>query len=432
MTNLPESPSKDALVGDERWKLVLRIAETPAFQRSLRLRSFLLYVCERTLLGCEEDVHEAQIGSQVFGKAADYNPGDDNVVRVTARLLRRRLNEYFEGEGKDEALRLVIPTGRYVPVFEPRAEEAAGSETAAADGAEDEAAADSLAPSEARDGSRRWRVVAALLAAVCAVLAVQNIVLRRALSPYERRMNPVLGAVFQKDRPTKIIVSDSSYSFAQDLIRGHGSLYQYIDAFPRSFLETPRPGDLNEIVRQTLRRQYTSLADLNIAIRLIQVSGPHWGNTGVFFARNVTARDLKGANLILIGSRRSNPWVEMFEQPLNFRYERNDETGQSQYRNRAPRAGEQAIYKSDLGQYAQVALVPNIDHNGQVLIMAGTNNTGTEAAGELVTKDARVEALARELKLVERNGAMAPFELLIRVNSIAGTPRECEVAAHRP
>ncbi len=122
----------------------------------------------------------------------------------------------------------------------------------------------------------------------------------------------------------------------------------------------------------------------------------------------------------------------MFERPLNFRYERDDESGRSQFRNRAPRAGEAAIYLSDTGQYAQVALEPNIDHNGQVLILAGTNNTGTEAAGELVTKDSRVEALVRDLKLVERNGAVAPFELLIRLNSIAGTPRESEVAAHRP
>lgn len=427
MNKLTESPSKDALAGDERWKLVLRVAETPAFRRSLRLRSFLLYVCERTLLGREEDVHEAQIGAQVFGKAADYNPGDDNVVRVTARLLRRRLNEYFEGEGKDEALRLVIPTGRYVPVFEPRSEETAGGDATVVDGI-----GDVTAPGEADRGPGRWRVVAAILAVACAALAVQNIVLRRDLAPYARRMNPVLGAVFQKDRPTKIIVSDSNYSFAQDLIRGHGTLYQYIDAFPRSFLETPRPGDLNEIVRQTLRRQYTSLADLNIAVRLIQVSGSYWGNTGVFFARNVTARDLKGANLILIGSRRSNPWVEMFEGPLNFRYERDDESGRSQFRNRAPRAGEAAIYLSDTGQYAQVALVPNIDHNGQVLILAGANNTGTEAAGELVAEDAHVEALVRDLRLLERNGAVEPFELLIRLNSIAGTPRESEVAAHRP
>ncbi len=196
----------------------------------------------------------------------------------------------------------MIPIGRYVPVFEPRSEETAGDDTPEENGTEDE-----TAPGEGAHRMRRWRIVAAILAMACAALAAQNIVLRRELSPYARRLNPVLGAVSQKNRPTKIIVSDSSYSFAQDLIRGHGTIYQYIDTFPRSFLETPRPGDLNEIVRQTLRRQYTSLADLNIAVRLIQVSGSHWRNTGVFFPRNVTARDLKGVNLILIGSRRSNP-----------------------------------------------------------------------------------------------------------------------------
>ena len=35
--------------------------------------------------------------------------------------------------------------------------------------------------------------------------------------------------------------------------------------------------------------------------------------------------------------------------------------------------------------YATISLVRNLSHNGFVLIIAGTNMEGTEAAGELVT-----------------------------------------------
>lgn len=426
--NTPSDLASHPLRGDERWEMVARIADTPPFRRSLRLRSFLLYVCEQTLLGREEELHEAQIGCQVFGKAVDYNPGDDNVVRVTARLLRKRLSEYFEGPGKDEPLRLVIPTGRYVPQFESRRTEPV-AETPV--NHPEPPAAVPQQPAPPRRDLRVWILAGAcgVLAIACAALLVQNAGLRTSAATAEARLNPVLTAVFDKQRPTKIIVSDCSYSLALDLTRSLSSLYQYIDAFPHSLLETPRPGDMNEYLRQTLRRQYTSVADLNAVVRLVQASAPYWDNTRVVFARNVVARDLKGANLILIGSKRSNPWVEMFEGRLNFQYQRHGESGQTQFVNRDPREGELPIYKDSSGQYAHVALVPNSEGDGRVLILAGANNTGTEAAGEFITSSRQVASLMKRLGMP--GPKLDAFDALIQVNSIARVPRDATVAVCR-
>ena len=84
-----------------------------------------------------------------------------------------------------------------------------------------------------------WYAAVGALACACLALLIQNLTLRHLLAPFRSDLNPVLAAVIERERPTKIIVSDSSYSLAQDLIHDHNSLYQYIDAFPRSFLDTP-------------------------------------------------------------------------------------------------------------------------------------------------------------------------------------------------
>src|SRR6266852_2588397 len=107
-------------VVDLRWEVVQRVAASTLFQRSPRLRELLLYICERSLQNRPEELREQQIGCGVFGRKSDYNPGEDNIVRVEIRQLRKRLQEYFASEGKDDPYEIVIPKGAYVPVIELR------------------------------------------------------------------------------------------------------------------------------------------------------------------------------------------------------------------------------------------------------------------------------------------------------------------------
>jgi hypothetical protein len=110
---------------DPRWELALRIADSKPFEKSPKLREFLLYVCQKSLQDEPGELREPRIGHNVFGRREDYNAGDDNIVRVEARLLRKRLQEYFENEGAQEQLILAIPKGGYAPRFELRESPAA-------------------------------------------------------------------------------------------------------------------------------------------------------------------------------------------------------------------------------------------------------------------------------------------------------------------
>src|ERR1700735_3409437 len=105
---------------DARWELVQRIAASPRFKRAAQLRAFLSYICEHAINGEVEDIPESEIAVNVLNRRGDFNPNEDNIVRVQARQLRRKLQEYFENEGSGEELILTIPKGSYLPAFVPR------------------------------------------------------------------------------------------------------------------------------------------------------------------------------------------------------------------------------------------------------------------------------------------------------------------------
>ena len=87
---------------NEKRALIDRIAGSAQFRRSARLRDFLLYVGGQSLKeGCP-DIHEQEIGAKVFGRSSTYDRSQDNIVRVTATELRKRIELYFAYEGAHE------------------------------------------------------------------------------------------------------------------------------------------------------------------------------------------------------------------------------------------------------------------------------------------------------------------------------------------
>ncbi len=87
--------------------------------KSPRLCSFLIYICDLFLRGRADEINELNIGAALFDRPANYDPSADGIVRSHASRLRQRLEQYFSEEGAQEPIRLLIPKGGYMPVFEP-------------------------------------------------------------------------------------------------------------------------------------------------------------------------------------------------------------------------------------------------------------------------------------------------------------------------
>lgn len=97
---------------------VERIAGSDIFLQSERLCRFLRFTVEAKLRGEAAQIKEYLLGREVFDRNGEYDPRTDPIVRVEARRLRRKLEEYYAGMGAGDAVRIGYPKGAYTPEFE--------------------------------------------------------------------------------------------------------------------------------------------------------------------------------------------------------------------------------------------------------------------------------------------------------------------------
>jgi len=102
---------------DEVRAALSHMAASEAFRGSPQLISFLRYVVEATLRGEQDRIKGYTIAIEALGRADDFNPQSDPIVRVEATRLRRAINRYYENGGKLDPVQIDLPLGSYVPTF---------------------------------------------------------------------------------------------------------------------------------------------------------------------------------------------------------------------------------------------------------------------------------------------------------------------------
>jgi Malectin domain len=116
----PSSNPAGPFNGESERAELASVLASGAFKRSPKLSRLLSYVCEKSLRGEGGQVTEYSIALDVLARDANFDPQVDSIVRVDMYHLRKRLKGYYEGEGKDDAIEIAIPSGRYVPEFVAR------------------------------------------------------------------------------------------------------------------------------------------------------------------------------------------------------------------------------------------------------------------------------------------------------------------------
>jgi hypothetical protein len=97
-----------------------KILASKSFEKSERLKRFLYFVIEYSLEGRAQELKEYLIATEVFDRRSTFDPRLHSIVRVEARKLRSKLEEYYESEGASDTLLIELPRGGYAPVFRPR------------------------------------------------------------------------------------------------------------------------------------------------------------------------------------------------------------------------------------------------------------------------------------------------------------------------
>lgn len=443
---IPDSPEGEQMDSDIHWALLERVVASRQLKRATRLREFLLYVGQRAVKEGLDQIHEQEIGAKVFGRPADYDTSLDNIVRVNASELRKRIDDYFSSDGLSEAWVMEIPRGSYKPVFrqravQPRTQSSAPDETISRDSATKPRAIQPLEiPVPKRTNLDHPLFVAALaiivaLAAACLFLWKENQALRQSQGGTSLQNSPALNAfwsgILSAHAATDVVLADTSFALVEDIARKSIALPDYLSRNYVGRLQSPALSqDRKEDLEMIMQRNNGSLGDFRAAHRLLALD-PQGKSFHLYSARDYTPALFKQDNLVLIGARKSNPWVDLFQNSLNFTAEYDLDKAYDYIRNKAPQAGEQGSYSSVAspgdGGYCVVAYLPNPEQSGKAIIIAGTDSAATEGGGDFLSSENQLAKFEAMLHVT----TLPYFEVLLRTTNLNGTPIDEKILAYR-
>jgi hypothetical protein len=391
---LPQEPSSS---GAPAIRIQLeRLLAHPLFTNSKRYPALLSYTVEQTLLGNAAALKERVIGVEAFGRAHDYDPNLDPVVRTCAAEVRRRLVQYYYDPAHSGELVIELPAGSYIPAFripgvaqssvpeDPRAEEPCS------------VTEDAVAPPTRW---RRWGLCLAATAALILAFATGVLVgrLPKAASNVDLFWEPITSG----QGPVTYCL---------------GKPVDAVDGQATSPVGRLRSGGLDAFDVVTLARTTTPLVPRHVTFRM-------------FTDSDVTFAQLREGPVVLIGAF-DNAWTLRLTQDLPFGFEVKDGVRQVIDRT-SPTPRSWTLERSGPDQrlavdYAIVARIHDKTTGQPVIVIAGILGEGTEAASEAVYNPVYLDAI---LAKAPENWSRLNLEAVIRTKVIQGHPGPPEILA---
>ena len=252
----------------------------------------LAYVVTNTLDGHAESLKERSLGVEVFHRRPDYDTNIDPIVRLTAGDIRKRLAQYYCEPEHERELRILLPSGSYVPEFHrPQTNHVEQPEMAPA-----KEIVQPVPISQPRHLSRKWTYLSALLllllVAVSALVALRSFMVRSAVDafwgPIKNLHSPVLICVGQPDHA----LGEAAYKESLDV---------------------------NKLAVHVLKLDQVTTADAMAASRLSGVLGKLGVTYSLQGADSATFSDMRNGPAVLV-SGADNQWTLRAIKDLRFRF----------------------------------------------------------------------------------------------------------------
>jgi len=399
ITRVPISAEERALVQDQ----LERMLASPLFTQSKRYAPFLRHVVEKTLDGQEDRLKERVLGSELFGRAPDYDSNNDPVVRVTAGEVRRRIAQYYDDSMHRNEFRIDLPIGTYVAQFHPGPPMDEEHRVIPQSTLLQADQTDPVAPMPALDvAAPAHSPVKRLTAAIVGLAVLASAVL---VWKFGHRNPSPVDAVWGN------LVSTRSSSV---ISLGEPRLYP-----PENTSDEPS-------ARQHLRSDYVTLSDLQALLRIVRLLDHKGAAYRVQPASSTSFADLRQGPVVLLGGL-DNPWTMRAQQNLRFGLQSDGNGFDWITDSRDPGAKKWFVdfnrpYSKVTTDYAIVAYFRDPGTQQPTLIIAGMGENGTKAASEFITDETLLNnALGESL----RKPGGSNFEVVLStevVNGSTGAP----------
>ena len=435
-------------------ELVERIAASSLLSRSARLRDLLVYLCARVLDEGAQEIHELEVGHMVFGRDAQYDTIADNIVRVHASMLRKRLIEYFEREGRDEHFIIEIPKGNYAPLFVERPRGHRRTEQAAAEthalapmhwpeATPVPASAASFAPP--RDRSWLFRIAVALSVFFCGLSIYLfwngRAAPRRLDGDFANQpdVHQFWAGIFPEAGTTTVVLDDTSLDFYQQVTGKPVSLAEYFD---RSYLTSVEKNAAASrfdpaLAYSLMLKRQSSFAYTSLVWKVAQIAQSLHCSASLQFARDLTFRQVKSGNVVLLGNLQSNPWIQPFESRMSIEWILDPKSHIFYPHDKLAPAAQGDQYRAVGGDsdsrvgYATVSFAPNLSGSGNALLLTATGGSAMGVAMDFLHDEASLKAL--RARLPQSHDASFPyFEALLKTARGSKALNSAQVLICRP
>ena len=378
------------------------ILQSVPFRASKQSQQLLRYIVDQTLAGHTELLKERLIGVNVFGRQPDYDTNEDPIVRARAAEVRKRLAQFYVGEGSRSSIRIEISPGSYLASF---SEYRIGLTSAPVNsGPEQLELPRSTSPSlplpdtqpESPSTKRQFRRFQAIALSIVVMLcfAVGAWFLWRPSAPIDMFWEPCISA------PSPVLLysgANAVYLLSPDFVKRYKSTH-HLDGLQGQGLEFVVPfSPTTKLGPDDLigyKNDYLTIGDLAANVRVASLLATHGKRFDLRLGDDVSFGDLRQHPTVLIGAF-NNSWTMELTGDLPF----------TVYGAQVLSIREQAsqgrvwtpVYASDgkvTVDYAVVTRMPR-SKTGQALIaIAGLTQKGTQGAADFVTDPDQIQRVS--------------------------------------
>lgn len=373
------------------------------FRSSKQSQQLLQYIIDKTLSGHAELLKERVIGVEVFGRLPDYDTNADPIVRARAAEVRKRLALYYQTENH-KAIRISVPQGSFkaiveraegTPVQRPLAPsyeselsphpEGHGASTIPREGIGHE-----LKPPVARRRVRWWWILIAA-SAVIVTWAIQH----NLPSPEERAFNQFWSPIL--DNPHRVLiyiggnaVYELSPSYLDEYYREHPRSRTEEMGF-ESYIPLPPGTKIDAQDLYPAKNTFVTIGDVAAITKIEAMLVRRNRQFDIRYGGDIAYSDLRESPTILIGAH-NNSWTLTMTENLRYAFD-----GRSAIVDRSDPRRRWSGNGGFTEDYAIVSRVVDSKANTTVIVAAGVDYPGTQAAAEFVTNPKSVSTLVKSL-----------------------------------
>jgi len=414
-------PGRTAPGAEEVRRQLRSILASPVFHGSKRCQQFLEYVCEKALSGEAGALKERMIAIEVFGRQPQTELGEDTIVRVGAREVRKRLAQYYvTPDGAAAEVRIDLPPGSYAPEFRyvPAAQED-----------EPRVAATIVAASRSNGAPGKRLYVVLGLGVLLGVAAFAALALfsaspnaqafQRFWSPVLRSSDPLLVAVAH---PLVYHPSGRAIKLNEDILPPQEVPLQRA-------LHVP-PNALTGADMVPVFNQYVGFGDLVAVTEVSGMLAQKSKHVRIRLASAIEFADMRRAQTFLVGAI-TNRWTMELQRTWRYQFSwtpdsvaaiTDSQGGGDRRQWSIPRMED----GSALEDYIMLCRIRNSLTGGLTLVAAGLKQFGTEAAGRVLADPDQLGAILQKLPPGWESKNM---QIVLRAQVVGNTPAQPDVVA---